>query len=192
MQKIIPFLLLFTFWMVSSACSSGNEDTQIPEIDQVQQEQIQPHQESEVKKESPLLSITLAPSPKRSLLPDLKRQTATRLPERVAPNNTMSHIPQIEEIPNYIYKAILSDAVEKSGLEHDAVQVLRAEAVIWNDGSLGCPKPGEIYTLSTVNGFWIVLEIGEQEYDYRAVESGYFLVCEGNTFPSPDKGTPDS
>ncbi len=52
------------------------------------------------------------------------------------------------------------------------ITVTRAEAVVWNDGSLGCPKPGEFYIQMLINGYWVVLEVEGIEYDYRVSDKG--------------------
>jgi hypothetical protein len=36
-----------------------------------------------------------------------------------------------------------------------------------------------MYTQALVDGYWVVLAVGEQEYDYRASDTGYFFLCEG-------------
>jgi hypothetical protein len=82
------------------------------------------------------------------------------------------------EVPSELLGAILADAEARCGSESDELGVVRAEQVVWNDGSLGCPRPGTIYTQARVNGYRIVLRYGDQELDYRASQSGFFLLCE--------------
>ena len=74
--------------------------------------------------------------------------------------------------------------------------MVRAEAVVWNDGSLGCPQPGEFYIQILVNGYWVISQVEGVEYDYRANDSGFFTLCEGigelpisppGTDPYPDQ-----
>jgi hypothetical protein len=81
-------------------------------------------------------------------------------------------------IPGDLLNAILADASERTGIEPDALIVTRADAVTWNDGSLGCPEPGMFYTQALVDGYQIVLSAGDATLDYRAQSSGYFRVCE--------------
>jgi hypothetical protein len=59
----------------------------------------------------------------------------------------------------------------------DQVTIVRAQAVTWNDGSLGCPEPDQMYTQALVPGFWLVLKAGEQEFDFRAAQSGTVRLC---------------
>lgn len=50
----------------------------------------------------------------------------------------------------------------------DRIAVVRVEAVDWPDGCLGCAKAGEFCTEAIVPGYRVVLEVGGQEYEYRA------------------------
>jgi hypothetical protein len=54
---------------------------------------------------------------------------------------------------------------------------------VWNDGSLGCPQPGEFYIQILINGHWVVLQVEGVEYDYRVSDSGHFILCEGKGMP---------
>jgi hypothetical protein len=84
--------------------------------------------------------------------------------------------------------AILDDVKARSDIERDVITVVRAEAVIWNDGSLGCPQPGMTYTQAPVAGYWVELSYDGELFDYRANESGFFFLCE-QSLPS-GAGTP--
>jgi len=87
--------------------------------------------------------------------------------------------PVTGEADGDLVTSIIADAVARTGAVEGDVTVIRSESVIWNDGSLGCPLPGESYTMALVNGYWVVLEIGGVEYDYRGNDRGYFRLCEG-------------
>jgi hypothetical protein len=92
----------------------------------------------------------------------------------------------IGEVPQALLDEIIADLAERAGVERAAVQVVRAEQVVWPDGSLGCPQPGMVYTQALVNGYHVVLEHGGKSYDYRATASGSFFLCEN----SLNLGTP--
>ena len=91
--------------------------------------------------------------------------------------------PVSSEVPDEIMSEIIAELVERTGAEQDGIQVVRAEAVVWNDGSLGCPKPGEFYIQMLINGYWVVLEVQGMEYDYRVSDKGHFTLCEGENMP---------
>ena len=82
------------------------------------------------------------------------------------------------EAPDSLIEAIINDLMERAGAKRDEIGVLRDEAVIWPDGALGCPKPGQNYTQATVDGFWVILEHAGRRYDYRATVKGFFFLCE--------------
>ena len=86
------------------------------------------------------------------------------------------------EIPEELLGDILIDASERSGITPNDLEILTAEAASWNDGSLGCPEPGQMYTQALVDGFHVVIRAAEEELDYR-VGNGGFRLCENPTAP---------
>lgn len=105
------------------------------------------------------------------------------LPAGAVPIETVEITPIVGEVPDELMAAIVADLVDLQDVEAQAIEVIQAEAVVWNDGSLGCPQPGQVYTQALVNGYHVILEVGSQTYDYRVAESGYFFLCE-NTLPN--------
>jgi hypothetical protein len=73
---------------------------------------------------------------------------------------------------------LIADLAERQGVSPSSIEVIRAEAVVWNDGSLGCPKPGVAYIQSLVNGYWVIQQVEGVDYDYRVSDTGYFTLCE--------------
>ncbi len=92
-------------------------------------------------------------------------------------------------VPGKLMKTILEDLVGRTGAVLSSIEVKRADAVVWSDGSLGCPEPGMMYTQALVNGYWVVLNVGGRDYDYRASQGGNFRLCEGKG-QGPYLGTP--
>ncbi|MDW8325617.1 MAG: hypothetical protein RMK99_03535 [Anaerolineales bacterium] len=86
--------------------------------------------------------------------------------------------PVVGELPATLRESIEADLEQRTGVSRSAFTYLRAEAIVWNDGSLGCPQPGMMYTQALVPGYWVVIRAGDAEFDYRAAESGYFILCE--------------
>jgi hypothetical protein len=82
-------------------------------------------------------------------------------------------------VPDEILQAAIADAAQETGADPSTITVVSAEATTWNNGALGCPKPGEMYTQALVPGYRIVLEAGGRELDYHASESGTVKLCEG-------------
>jgi hypothetical protein len=81
------------------------------------------------------------------------------------------------EVPRDLLDAIIDDLARQESLSREEIEVERAQSVIWPDGSLGCPTPGEMYTHAVVPGYWVVLRHADKYYDYRASLSGSFRHC---------------
>ena len=81
------------------------------------------------------------------------------------------------EVPTDLLESIVAEAAERAGVEPAEIQVVAAEAVTWNDGSIGCPEPGMMYTQALVPGYRVLLEAGGDELAFHATESGEFRFC---------------
>jgi hypothetical protein len=112
---------------------------------------------------------------------------------RLTPAATLDGTVVAGEVPEEMLTAVYQDLITTENISQEAITVIRAEAIIWNDGSLGCPQPGEVYTQATVPGYWIVLEVNGRTYDYHTAETGYFILCQNSQPLSPPiVGTPIS
>jgi hypothetical protein len=114
-----------------------------------------------------------------------------------APNNSMTtpsetpgptSTPQISrsesQLPEAILRPILTEAAKLANVPRAQLVVVRAQAVVWNDGSLGCPEPGMEYAQALVNGYWVVIKAAGKTYDFRAGRDGNFRLCpEGSGRP---------
>ncbi len=80
-------------------------------------------------------------------------------------------------IPEAIWEEIQAHVADQSD-SPDAPTVETAEAVTWNDGSLGCPQPGMAYTQALVPGYRIVLEVEGRALNFHASESGQVVLCD--------------
>jgi hypothetical protein len=94
----------------------------------------------------------------------------------------------MQVIPPDLLERIIEDGMQRTGASREACRVLRAEAVRWPDGGLGCPEPGMHYTQALVMGYWIVLDVQGVRLDYRAAHSGHFRLC---TAPDATGPTPN-
>lgn len=108
-----------------------------------------------------------------------ERITITIMPEKINPADLHNSTPITGEVPEEILGKIIEDLIQRTDVDQQNIQIIRAEAVTWSDGSLGCPKPGEMYTAALVDGYWVVLQLDGKNYDYRVSNSGYFKLCEG-------------
>jgi hypothetical protein len=80
-------------------------------------------------------------------------------------------------VPKGILDPILKEAAKLANVPREQLAIVRAEAVVWSDGSLGCPEPGMEYAQTLVNGYWIVIEGAGQTYDFRVGRDGSFHLC---------------
>ena len=167
-----PFLLVLAMTVVSAGCASSLT--------------LQPDATTSGDKHSPGASATVE-TPDRSELRPV--QTLSPGLERV---ETPEVEPVVGEVPDEILVEIIADLMKSTGAEREEIQVVRAEAVVWNDGALGCPKPGEFYIQMLINGYWVVLEVEGVEYDYRVSDKGNFRLCEDNRgLPISPPGIPE-
>ena len=74
---------------------------------------------------------------------------------------------------------VLDLAAAESGQDRTTLVIVSAEAVTWNDGSLGCPKPGVMYTQALVEGFRVVVAAGDRQLDYHMSQTGQPRLCQG-------------
>nr|WP_300151807.1 hypothetical protein [Propionicimonas sp.] len=80
-------------------------------------------------------------------------------------------------VPDARWTAILDDLTGR-GAPTDAVELVSARSVTWNNGALGCPKPGRSYTQALVQGMQVVVRAGDREYDYRFGNGDRPKLCE--------------
>ena len=96
-------------------------------------------------------------------------------------------------IPTKMLEAITNDLAGYLGVPAASVRVLQSQGVIFRDGSLGCPRPGEQYTQALVHGYRVLLTDGKRKYDYRADQQQRFFRCDKPVaLPGPGDETPDS
>lgn len=81
------------------------------------------------------------------------------------------------EAPAELLARILADVVQRSGATRQEVVIVRDEAVVWPDGSLGCPEPGMAYLQVQTDGYRVIAQVGDTRYDYRVDADGRFWLC---------------
>ena len=81
-------------------------------------------------------------------------------------------------VPDAVVNAAIADAAKVTGADPAAITVVSAEPKTWNDGSLGCPQPGQLYTQALVPGYQVILDANGKKMDYRATASGDVKLCE--------------
>lgn len=65
------------------------------------------------------------------------------------------------------------------------IRVIDVQAVVWPDGSLGCPQPDQMYTQALVNGYRIVLEAaGERTIVHTDFDRTFVCAAEDEVLPA--------
>jgi hypothetical protein len=98
-------------------------------------------------------------------------------PPNQAPMVTGETAPVKDQVPQGILDLILNEAAALTNVARKQLVIVRAEPVVWNDGSLGCPEPGMMYTQALVNGYWVVISVAGHTYDFRVGRGGSFRLC---------------
>ena len=88
------------------------------------------------------------------------------------------------EMPAEQLEAIRTDAAGRTGVGVAEIETVRAQAMTWPDGSLGCPEPGQTYTQALVDGYHVVLDAAGESLDYRATAGGGFYLCDDSRRPA--------
>jgi hypothetical protein len=116
------------------------------------------------------------------------QSTSTTRPDQEPPGETMPDetvTPSTGEVPGDVMASVYAAAEAHSGLDRSAMTVVRAESVVWSDGSLGCPEPGMTYTMATVDGYWIELSAGDTTLDYRVGSNNAVKLCDSGSGSTP-------
>lgn len=74
------------------------------------------------------------------------------------------------DVPTARWDAIVADLTTRG--VSGTPTLVSSEAVMWPDGSLGCPQPGMSYTQAVVEGMRVVVTADGKQYDYRFGASG--------------------
>jgi hypothetical protein len=88
-------------------------------------------------------------------------------------------------LQSFVDRAV-ADLARRRDVDPAAITVLEARAVVWPDGSLGCPTPGMEYTQVLQEGVLIRLQLGGRTYAYHGGGRRLPELCETPATPSND------
>jgi cytoskeletal protein RodZ len=188
-------LLMFIALVAYVACQRQRMEEQAQDQHQVTQDEANTREKAAEMISTPASSASPSMSPENRY--DLKSQAQKFQPRRIVPMNspisetptptpTEETSPLQSKVPQPILEPILNKAAELAKVAREQLVMVRAESAVWNDGSLGCPEPGMMYTQAIVNGYWVVIEAEGQKYDFRVGSGGSFRLC------PPGRGQPPS
>lgn len=175
-SKLLILLVLGVFFTTACAASTPENELEPTSEEPTAEETDTPTSEPDQDDQEP--------TPDRSIRTEESEDE--ELPE---PASTVESQPSTGEVPDDLMQVIMEDFAQFTGSSRESAEVVRAETAVWSDGSLGCPKPGEVYTQSPTQGYWVVLSHNGKEYDYRATNTSYFFLC-NNPLPPGSGGAP--
>ena len=102
---------------------------------------------------------------------------APSTPAEPQPDNPSSVRHVDPALQSFVNRAV-ADLARRRDVDAAAITVLEARAVVWPDGSLGCPRPGVEYTQVVQEGVLIRLQLGGRTYAYHGGGSRMPELCE--------------
>jgi len=76
-----------------------------------------------------------------------------------------------------------TDLAERLTIDTDQIELVEVRAVVWPDGSLGCPEPGVAYTQVQREGVLIRLRAQHRVYQYHGGGGRPPFLCEHPEVP---------
>lgn len=80
--------------------------------------------------------------------------------------------------PQPAVDAALYDAAAHLGVSPAELKVEQVEPRQWSDSSLGCPKPGLMYSQIVTPGYVIVISGAGKQLEYHADTRGQVVLCQ--------------
>jgi hypothetical protein len=74
--------------------------------------------------------------------------------------------------------AALRDAAAHLGVSQANLKVDQVEQRQWGDSSLGCPKPGLMYSQVITPGFVVIISGAGKQLEYHADTRGQVVLCQ--------------
>ena len=122
------------------------------------------------------------PPPSKEL-PPMKRVPETPSSRSALPGEAVP----VEQVPLALREAVMKDAAKST---NGSPSMQAARKVTWNDGSMGCPQPGMMYTQALIPGYLLVVSANGQEMRYHTDERRNFLRCDQALSPRKQRESP--
>ena len=131
-------------------------------------------------------TVTLTPSPvpptaTRSALPG-PNDIASPTPEGVF---TDEATPELDPVAAELVRLAQRRLGEELDLPTRRLRVVEVRPLQWPDSSLGCPLPGQPYTPIRIDGYRIVLGVGDSEYIFHS-DFDRVIPCETENEQLPE------
>lgn len=105
-------------------------------------------------------------------------ESPTGLPIATAPTEVPSTTDTVDP-PETHMEAIRAD-LDGRGVSGSDATLVEAHRKTWDTGALGCPAPGVNYTEALVDGWQVVVKVGDKTYDYRFGSNSSPTLCENS------------
>ena len=103
------------------------------------------------------------------LTPKITRETSV-LDEMTTPGN--------QQPDNIFIEQAKEDLASRLNVAKDQIELIEFKAVVWPDGSFGCPQPGIAYTQVQREGYLIRLRFDSKLFDYHGGGNRPPFLCE--------------
>ncbi len=118
--------------------------------------------------------------------PNNQRTPTPTLPtEPTMPKTTLS--PELQEVA----KNATAILVETMNISPEDVIIQDIQRVVWRDGSLGCPKPGMMYTQALTPGYLVQVKVKGEVRMVHMDERGRGVICSSDHAKTPGAINPD-
>lgn len=105
-------------------------------------------------------------SPVASIVPASAARTTVAVASPGIPSNALQLVGRAKQ-----------DVATRVSVPVDQVQVVSVTRVAWPDSSLGCPKPGQMYSQIVTPGYKIVLQADGTTYEYHTDLTQRVTAC---------------
>lgn len=122
----------------------------------------------------PAEPVQPAPSGRATEVPAADPGGPARVPTQTTDDAAVPLDATSEPMVNMATAALAQDL----GIADDEITLIRLESVEWNDGSLGCPQPGENYLQVITPGYLIELEAQGTLYAYHTDLERQVVLCD--------------
>jgi len=113
----------------------------------------------------------------------------TRIPDVVVPQPAGERV-DIASVPRAVRRVVAADAARRFAVSENEVVLVDAERLTWNDGAMGCPEPGRVYTQMLVPGFRVTARTTAGLMLYHTDSRGTAVTCEASHFQAGPKQLP--
>lgn len=102
--------------------------------------------------------------------------------KNVAPRDDVTPPPEsISAESISVVNTAKTDLAQRLNISAEAISVTGLEDVTWQNGALGCPQPGMMYTQALIPGYKITLQANGAVFNYHGAAGQKPFLCEGGT-----------